>query len=389
MIEVSKILVSEDLETRFLRHVRRENSAPVVVLCLTRRCNLNCRHCYSGGSSNTHDELSTEEIKRLLEELKSWGSPFVIFSGGEPFLREDIFELGKHAENLGLPAIISSNGTLITREKAAKTADAGFSYVGVSLDGLRKNNDAFRGGKGAFDKALQGMRNLKRVGIKTGLRFTMTRLNWMDMPGIMNLLGREGFHRLCVYHLEYGGRGVELQGYGHDLSPKERRKAIDLLFSKTQEINQHGHPLEVLTVGNYADAAYLYLEVGKTDPEKARIVYSHFLRNGGDGSGEKLAYIDEQGQVFPSQFLRKKVGSIREKSLREIWEGDDLFLAKLRNRESYLHGKCAWCGFLEICRGGSRARALAVYNDFGAPDPSCYLTFEEISVPSDEVIITG
>jgi radical SAM protein with 4Fe4S-binding SPASM domain len=385
MIEVSKILVSEKLENRALRHRRREGTAPVVVACLTRRCNLNCLHCYSGGSNNSDGVLSKIELERLLEELADWGSPFVIFSGGEPFLRRDIFELGSYALDLSLPVIISSNGTLITKEKAREAAKAGFSYVGVSLDGLAKSNDAFRRGKGAFKMALRGMRNLKAAGIKTGLRFTMTRLNWKELPGIMALLVREGFARLCVYHLEYGGRGKELQRYGHDLSQKERRKAIDMLFDKTIEVNSQGHKLEVLTVGNYADAAYLYLEVGKNDPEKARTVYEHFLRNGGDGSGEKLAYIDERGFVYPSQFLRIMVGTVRETPLREIWEGDNFLLRKLRNRENYLQGRCAWCSFLAICRGGSRARALAVYNDFRAPDPSCYLTLEEISVPPVEV----
>lgn len=388
MIEVSKILVSEKLETRGLRHRRREGTAPVVVACLTKRCNLNCLHCYSGGSGSSNGKLSKKELERLLRELADWGSPFVIFSGGEPFLRSDIFELGSYASDLGLPVIISSNGTLITREKAREAAKAGFGYVGVSLDGLAESNDAFRRGEGAFKMALKGMRNLKAEGIKTGLRFTMTRLNWKELPEIMDLLVREGFARLCVYHLEYGGRGRELQAYGHDLPPEERRRAVDMLFDKTIEVNRLGHKLEVLTVGNYADAAYLYLKVGKNDPEKARTVYEHFLRNGGDGSGEKLAYIDEVGCVYPSQFLREKVGSIRETPLREIWEGDNLLLSKLRNRESYLQGRCAWCGFLEICRGGSRARALAVYNDFRAPDPSCYLTPDEVSVPPGEAVMT-
>jgi radical SAM protein with 4Fe4S-binding SPASM domain len=388
MIEVSKILVSEKLETKSLRHRRRRGTAPVTVLCLTKKCNLNCVHCYSGGSSNSRDELTTAEIKRLLDELAGWGSPFAIFSGGEPFLRPDIFELGSHAAEIGLPVIISSNGTLITREKAERAVESGFSYVGVSLDGLAENNDSFRGGEGAFKKALQGMRNLKRAGMKTGLRFTMTRLNWTEIPGIMDLLVKEGFDRLCIYHLEYGGRGKELRGYGHDLSPKERRRAVNMVFEETIKVNMAGHELEVLTVGNYADAAYLYLSVGRKDPDKARKVYEHFLLNGGDGSGEKLAYVDQAGRVFPSQFLREQVGSIRETSLREIWDGDNPLLSMLRNRESYLRGRCAWCGFLEICRGGSRARALAIYDDFGAPDPSCYLTPEEISVPPDEVVLT-
>jgi radical SAM protein with 4Fe4S-binding SPASM domain len=120
------------------------------------------------------------------------------------------------------------------------------------------------------------------------------------------------------------------------------------------------------------------MKVRREAPEKAPAVYKHFLRNGGDGSGEKLAYIDERGNVFPSQFLRVNLGNVREASMREIWLSENEFLWKLRNRERFLNGRCAGCVFLELCRGGSRARALAVHRDFGAPDPSCYLTPEEI-----------
>lgn len=383
MIEVSKSLVSEELEDRALRHKRSEGAAPVVVWCTTRRCNLNCRHCYSGGAGASEGELSTGEAEKIFEELAAWGSPFVILSGGEPFLRDDIFELGRFAADLNLPVIISSNGTAITREKAALAAEAGFGYVGVSLDGLEKTNNAFRGRGDAYRKALQGMRNLMNAGIKTGLRFTMTQLNYHELPKVMELLVREGFHRLCVYHLEYGGRGRVMRRY--DLPSEHRRRAVRSLFNKTVEINHLNHELEVLTVGNYADAAYLYMKVKEKDPEKARVVYEHFLHNGGDGSGEKLAYIDEKGNVYPSQFMRIYLGSLRESSLREIWTGDHEFLSKLRNREKHLRGRCSECIFLEICRGGSRARALAVHDDFGAPDPSCYLREEEISKPVLEV----
>ena len=382
MIEVSRILVSEKLENKALRHKRSEGSAPVVVWCTTKRCNLDCMHCYSGGNTASDGELSTDEAKKMLDGLKECGSPFMILSGGEPFLRDDVFELGRYAREIGLMVIVSSNGTTVTPEIAAKAADAGFGYVGVSLDGLAKTNNYFRGSADAYSNALQGMRNLRDAGIKTGLRFTMTRHNCHELPEIMDLLVKEGFHRLCVYHLEYAGRGKELMD--NDLSPDERRRAVDSLFKKTIEINRGNHDLEVLTVGNYADAAYIYMKVLKEDPQKAKAAYEHFLRNGGEGCGEKLAYIDEVGNVYASQHLKTELGNIRKRSLKDIWNGDNEFLWKLRNREELLRGKCVECRFLEICRGGSRARALAVYDDFGATDPSCYLTEEEILKPVHE-----
>jgi Fe-coproporphyrin III synthase len=379
MIEVSRILVSEKLENKALRHRRREGSAPVVVWCTTKRCNLSCMHCYSGSNTASDGELSTDEAKRMLDELADCGSPFMILSGGEPFLRTDVFELGRYAMKIGLPVIVSSNGTLVTRETAEKATDAGFGYVGISLDGLAETNNYFRGSGDAYSNALQGMRNLCDAGIKTGLRFTITRYNCHELPQIMELLVKEGFHRLCVYHLEYAGRGRELMN--NDLLPDDRRRAVDSLFRKTVEINRQNHDLEVLTVGNYADAAYIYMKVLKEDPKKARAAYEHFLRNGGEGCGEKLAYIDEKGNVYASQHLRTELGNIRKRSLKDIWNSDNEFLWKLRHRESLFRGRCAECRFLGICRGGSRARALAVYDDFSAPDPSCYLTKEEITEP--------
>ncbi len=379
MIEVSRILVSETLENKALRHKRSEGSAPVVVWCTTKRCNLNCMHCYSGGNTASDGELSTEEAKRMLDELVEYGSPFMILSGGEPFLRADVFELGSYAREIGLMVIVSSNGTIVTPEIAAKAAEAGFGYVGVSLDGLAQTNNYFRGSRDAYSNALQGMRNLRDAGIKTGLRYTITRHNYLELSGIMELMVKEGFHRLCVYHLEYSGRGRELMN--NDLLHGDRRKAVDDLFRKTVEINRHNHDLEVLTVGNYADAAYIYMKVLKEDPQKARAAYEHFLSNGGEGCGEKLTYIDELGNVYASQHLKTKLGNIRERNLKDIWNSDNAFLWKLRHRESLFRGKCAECRFLEICRGGSRARALAVHDDFSAPDPSCYLTDEEITKP--------
>jgi radical SAM protein with 4Fe4S-binding SPASM domain len=385
VIEVSRILVSEKLENKALRHKRREGAAPVVVWCTTKRCNLNCMHCYSGGNTDSDGELSTDEAKKMLDELVECGSPFMILSGGEPFLRADVFELGSYAREIGLMVIVSSNGTIVTPEIAAKAAEAGFGYVGVSLDGLAETNNHFRGSVDAYSNALQGMRNLRDAGIKTGLRFTITRHNCHELPLIMELMVKEGFHRLCVYHLEYAGRGRELMD--NDLSPEDRRRAVNSLFEKTVEINRHNHDLEVLTVGNYADAAYIYMKVLKEDPQKARAAYEHFLRNGGEGCGEKLAYIDEVGNVYASQHLKTKLGNIREKSLKDIWNSDNEFLWKLRHRESLFRGKCAECRFLEICRGGSRARALAVYDDFSAPDPSCYLTEKEITKPVHEEML--
>ncbi|MHC4156411.1 MAG: radical SAM protein, partial [Planctomycetota bacterium] len=146
-------------------HERR----PIVVWNITRACNLKCVHCYNdSGSSRADDELSTKEAKEVLQDLASFGVPSVLFSGGEPMLRKDLLELMDYARQLGLRTVISTNGTLITEDAAQSIQRVGVSYVGISLDGVGPVNDRFRGVKGAFDKAVQGIRNCQNAGVRIG-----------------------------------------------------------------------------------------------------------------------------------------------------------------------------------------------------------------------------
>ncbi len=174
---------------------------PVVVWNVTQRCNLHCAHCYSHSQNKDYrNELSTTEGLGLLADLADFGVSVVLFSGGEPLLRNDLPEIIERALVLGMRTVISTNGTLLSDDMAGRFRDAGLSYIGVSLDGVRANNDRFRGVNGAFDQAFKGIQAAKNAGIKVGLRFTMSRRNVTDIEAIFDLIEQEEIPRICFYH---------------------------------------------------------------------------------------------------------------------------------------------------------------------------------------------
>jgi MoaA/NifB/PqqE/SkfB family radical SAM enzyme len=159
-----------------------------------------CIHCYAKATPHkSENEFSTDEAKSFLEDIARYGCPVILFSGGEPFLRNDLFELIEYSDSLGLRPVISTNGTLITEDNARAAKKAGVKYIGVSLDGLKEINDNFRGVNGAFEKAISGMKNSLKAGIKTGLRFTITKHNQADLPGVLLKLKDIGVGRCCLY----------------------------------------------------------------------------------------------------------------------------------------------------------------------------------------------
>lgn len=354
---------------------------PVVVWNVGQRCNLKCIHCYSQSKDIEYPgELTTAEAKAMLDDLANYGAPVILFSGGEPLMREDLLELAHHAKSNGLRAVISTNGTLITREKARELKSVGLSYVGVSLDGMKETNDRFRAVEGAFDMAIQGIRNCLAEGIKVGLRFTINRGNAQDIPDIFELIYNEGIPRVCFYHLVYAGRGSKL--IKEDLDHQETRQVVDLIIDKTREMHDRGHKLEVLTVDNHADGPYLYLRLKNENPKRAAEVYELLQMNEGNSSGKGLACISWDGAVHPDQFWRHIIlGNVKDRPFSEIW--DDIsnpLMARLKDKKPHLKGRCAECQWLDICGGNFRARAEAYYGDMWAPDPACYLTDEEIGV---------
>lgn len=393
MISVSKLLCDLDAEGDGLRYDAASESEkpqitedkqrrPVVVWNLTKQCNLYCTHCYASADHETAPgELSTAEGKALLRDLADYGAPVVLFSGGEPLVRDDLEELVGYAADLGLRPVLSTNGTLITEERAEALRDSGLQYAGVSVDGLPERNDAFRGKEGAFDAAVRGIEHCLDAGLKTGLRYTITDHNAADLEGVVDLLTDVGLDRFCFYHLDYGGRGTEI--LDADLTPEERREAVERVCEMTRDYHAAGNEIETLLVGNYADAGYLVEyareHLGETQAER---IHDYLRTNGGDPAGERLANVDYQGNVHPTQFWQGySLGNVRDRSFSTIWDDDsNPLLGALRNRDDQLTGKCADCQYKAICRGGSRLRALTVHGDLFAPDPQCYLSDAERGV---------
>jgi Fe-coproporphyrin III synthase len=357
-----------------------KDKRPVVVWNVTRKCNLKCVHCYAHATEEAPaDELTTAEGKALIDDLAQFGAPVMLFSGGEPLIRKDLPELAAYAVAKGMRAVISTNGTLITKEVARTLKAIGLSYVGISLDGMRPVNDRFRGVSGSFDKALAGIHHRQEAGIKVGLRFTINRYNVDEIPAIFDLLEEMDIPRVCFYHLVYAGRGSEM--VKEDLSLEETRKAVDLIIDRTRALHDKGLAKEVLTVDNHADGPYLYLRLREENPQRAAEVLDLLKMNEGNNSGRGIGCVSWDGEVYADQFWRHhSFGNVRQRPFSQIWtQPEDELLLRLKDKKQYVKGRCSTCAWLDVCGGNFRVRAEAVSGDVWAPDPACYLTDEEIA----------
>lgn len=356
-----------------------KDKKPVVVWNMTRRCNLKCVHCYARSEDISYDnELNHEQSIAMIDDLAEFGVPVLLFSGGEPTVHPRLVEYAKHAVSKGMRAVISTNGTLITKEKARVLKEIGLSYVGISLDGLEETHDKFRGVKGSYKKVMAAIENCQEAGIKVGLRFTINKRNVKDIPGIFDLLEEKNIPRACFYHLVYSGRGSEIAK--EDLSHEETRKILDLIMDRTKDLHDRNLPKEILTVDNHADGPYVYQRLLDEDPKRASEVMELLEMNEGNNSGRGIGCISWDGEVHPDQFWREKsLGNVKDKPFSEIWTNDENeFLMKLKEKKKYVKGRCSKCRWLDICGGNFRARAESVANDPWDSDPACYLTDEEI-----------
>jgi radical SAM protein with 4Fe4S-binding SPASM domain len=324
--------------------------------------------------------MNTAAGEMFIRDLADFGVPAILFSGGEPLLRNDLFYLAAFARNSGIRTALSTNGTLIDEETAEKLSHSGFAEVGISLDGIGSNNDRFRGQKGAFENAMTGIRQCVSRGLRVSLRLTLTRFNYEEVPAIFRLVEDEGIDRVCFYHLAYSGRGDNLRS--HDLNHAETRSIVDVICQHTLDLHSRGKTKEILMVGNHADGVYLYLKLKKTDPERAQNIFDLLRKNGGNNSGIKIGAVDNLGNVHPDQFWwHHTLGNVRQRKFGEIWlDTSEPLLRGLKDRKPLLKGRCGQCQYLDLCNGNLRVRAEAVFGDVWAEDPACYLTDEEIGV---------
>lgn len=360
---------------------RRDSPGPVVIWNLIRRCNLTCKHCYSiSGDVDFPGELTTEEVFWVMDDLHAFGVRVLILSGGEPLLRPDIVEISRRAKAKGFYVGLSSNGTLIDRERADAIAGLGYDYVGVSLDGLRETHDRFRRKEGAFEASLAGLRLCRERGIKVGLRFTITRDNEAELPALLALMRDEGIDKFYLSHLNYAGRGNKNRG--DDAVHAMTRRAMDILFAAAWEDARRGGELEFVTGNNDADGVYFLLWVRQRRPELEDHIRGKLAQWGGNSSGVNVANIDNLGNVHPdTMWWHYSLGNVRRRSFGDIWTDlTDPIMAGLKARPRRVGGRCGECRQFDICGGNTRVRAFQLTGDPWAEDPACYLDDEEIGV---------
>ena len=358
---------------------------PVVFWNLTDRCNLSCTHCYSmsGPRRTTEGELTTAEALGLIDDLAEMHIPLILFTGGEPLIREDIWELAQHTEKKGIKVALSTNGTLITTEVARRIKESGIEYAGISLDGATAlTHDRFRNSPGAFEKTISAFAACKETGLRCGVRVTLTKENCQELEALVDLALALGASRFCLYWLVPTGRGID--SYTRlQLDRDEVIDALSLLYRKAKKTDPAA--MEFLTVDAPQDCIHLLASMehdGSPDLTEARELLQSL--NGGCSAGTRVANIDSHGNVYPCQFARSKeflVGNVRHQPFSRIWaDAANPVLARFREKQARFGGRCAGCNYRDLCGGGCRVRAHAMNGGFLAEDPFCFVDREGSTV---------
>ncbi len=346
-------------------------SGPMLVAWeVTRKCNLNCKHCRASAEFGPYPgELSTEECFRLIDQILEVGNPILILTGGEPLMREDIFEITDYAVKKGMRVVMAPNGTLVTEEMARKMKDAGIQRISVSIDfPTEEQHDKFRGVEGAFKGAVQAIKNAHKVGLDVQINSTITKLNNEHLDDLLKLsedLGVVAFHPFLLVPT---GRGKELEE--QELSPEEYEKTLNWIYDMQKDCpNIFFKPTDVPHYFRVrmqrAKEEGRVAEMKKAHPHAARGLET---MTRGCLAGIGFCFISHVGQVQPCGYFEVAAGNIKEQSFKEVWEKSKLF-NDLRDY-SLLKGKCGICEYRNIC-GGCRARAYEATGDYLAEEPYC------------------
>lgn len=336
-----------------------------VVWDITYACNLRCKHCYATAGKPLPDELTTEEALSIIDKLDRLGVTIISFSGGEPLVRKDIFELTSYAAEKGIYVAIATNGTLIDEETAKKMKENGISYVQISLDGKKETHEAFRGIKGCYDRTIEGIKNAVKHGFFVNVSMTVTKLNYQDVPAVIELCEKLGVNWFMHYNFIPTGRGREIVDL--DITPEQREELLKFLYNRNKTSN-----ISLLSTAPQFARVALQCEAGFIPTHFYNIESGERLRQlaefiGGCGAGRFYFAIKANGDIQPCVFFPLKVGNIREDDLEDLWLHNQVF-EDLRNKD-ILKG-CGSCGYRYYC-GGCRARAFNYFGDYLMPDPGC------------------
>ncbi|WFA09365.1 radical SAM protein [Tissierella sp. Yu-01] len=323
----------------------------------TKKCNLNCKHCYrESGPEKMDDELTTEEGKELFDQMIKAGMNVIVLSGGEPMLRDDIFELITYAKLKGMTVLMGSNGTLITKEKANMLRECGLSAIAISIDSLDpQKHNLFRGSDTAFIKAIEGVNNCVDAELRVQLNCTITKNNLNEIEKIADFASELGAVSSHMLFLVDTGRGRDIKEVS--LSKTEYKEAINQIIHKDLELNIRVKPT--------CAPQYKVESLLKGIEPKAN--------SRGCIAGISYCSILPNGDVHICPYAPVKVASVREESFDYIWENNEVF-KKLRDYKSY-KGKCGHCKYINLC-GGCRARAFSSSGDWLEEDPYCLIKGE-------------
>jgi radical SAM protein with 4Fe4S-binding SPASM domain len=343
----------------------------LVSFAITRQCNLRCKHCYAESGDSPHpDELSTTGAKRVIQEIAALGTRFLVFDGGEPLMRPDIYELIAWARELGLQPFIGSNATLLSTETVDKLKKVGVRIIAISLDGAEaKSHDEFRGREGSWERAVAGIRNVIAAGIPFQISSCIHRHNLTQFEAIASR-ARE-WKALGVEIFDYVLVGRAKRNRALELSPLERRSLV-------AEIIQHQLRDKEMIYRCIAIPQF-WVEVDRTVLDGDEAV--RFTRSC-CGAGLRYCAVFYDGTVYPCVLLHKSAGNVRDHSFTDIWHKSEV-LALLRDRDR-LEGKCGRCRYRYVC-GGARCRVYEKTGSLTRTDESCW--FEEEEVKGDPAIV--
>jgi putative heme d1 biosynthesis radical SAM protein NirJ2 len=318
----------------------------------TKVCNLKCEHCYRDAGGRDPQELNTAEGIALIDEIALAGFKILILSGGEPLMREDIFELVEHSVARGLRPVMGTNGTLFTRDLVCKMKAAGVARAGISLDSNDKSvHDAFRKMDGAWDSAVNGMKLCREEGLSFQVHTTVTKRNMGEITSMTDFVAGLGAAAHHIFFLVPTGRGKDISGVF--LNAKDIKAVLKAVLNKQKDT-----PIELKPV-----CAPQFMPMAKSMGLSLR-----FSRGCLAGTG--YCCILPNGDVHPCPYLPMKAGNVRQKPFSGIWKESDIFT---RLRTLSYSGSCGVCGSKELC-GGCRARAYAEFGDYMAEDPGCPIT---------------
>jgi len=351
------------------------NQSPFIVIWeITQACDLACLHCRACAQPLRHPlELTTQEGFRLLEEIRRFGKPLLVLTGGDPMKRPDVFELIEHASSLGLRVAMSPSATpLVTREAVEEMKRRGLMRMAISLDGATPDShDAFRRVPGSFERTLEVVKDAQEVGLSLQINTTVTRYNKHELDALgARFLKWPGMALWSVFFLVPTGRGRSED----EITPEEYEEVFHWLYDFSKKA-----PFDVKTTAA-PHFRRVILQRQKEERRHGEAAEKPAPRIGfalGSGShrapkgvndGNGFVFISHTGEVFPSGFLPVSGGNVRKQSIVDIYRDSPLF-RELRDPD-LLRGKCGVCEFRKVC-GGSRARAYAVYGDYLAEEPFC------------------